>query len=93
MADTSSAPSPDDRDLSLSRLIDATPDKIWRAWTEPELLKAWFAPAPYTTPVAELGVRVGGASLIVMMRRSARDSGEDALGPTGTGYAPRTIRA
>jgi uncharacterized protein YndB with AHSA1/START domain len=34
--------------------------------TDPELLKQWFAPLPYTTPVAELDVRPGGANLIVM---------------------------
>lgn len=55
-----------DRELVLTRLIDATPDKVYRAWTDPTLLKQWFAPLPYTTPVAELDVRPGGASLIVM---------------------------
>lgn len=39
---------------------------MYRAWTDPTLLKQWFAPLPYTTPVAELDVRPGGASLIVM---------------------------
>jgi len=33
---------------------------------ERELLKQWFTPAPYTTPVAELDVRLGGANLVVM---------------------------
>jgi uncharacterized protein YndB with AHSA1/START domain len=55
-----------DRELTLGRILDATPDKVFRAWTDPELLKRWFAPAPYTTPTAELDVRPGGASLIVM---------------------------
>ena len=55
-----------DRELVLTRLIDAAPDKVYRAWTDPALLKQWFAPLPYTTPVAELDVRPGGANLIVM---------------------------
>jgi uncharacterized protein YndB with AHSA1/START domain len=55
-----------DRELVLSRLIDASPHKVYRAWTEPELLKQWFAPKPFTTPYAELDVRPGGANLIVM---------------------------
>ncbi len=55
-----------DRELVLGRILDASPDKAWRAWTEPELLKQWFAPAPYTTPQAELDVRPGGGNLIVM---------------------------
>src|SRR5579863_5875653 len=55
-----------DRDLVLTRIIDAPRAKVFKAWTDPELLKQWFAPLPYTTPVAELDVRPGGASLIVM---------------------------
>src|SRR5258707_8293862 len=55
-----------DRELVLTRLIDAPREKLFKAWTDPELLKQWFAPLPYTTPVAELDVRPGGASLIVM---------------------------
>jgi uncharacterized protein YndB with AHSA1/START domain len=55
-----------DRELVLTRVIDAPREALYRAWTEPELLKQWFAPAPLTTPVAELDVRPGGANLIVM---------------------------
>jgi len=54
------------RELSLTRIIDAPREKVYRAWTEPELLKQWFAPLPYTTTAAELEVRAGGANLIVM---------------------------
>ena len=57
---------PADRELVLTRLIDAPRDKLYRAWSEPELLKQWFAPAPFTTPHAELDVRPGGSSYIVM---------------------------
>jgi uncharacterized protein YndB with AHSA1/START domain len=53
-------------ELVLTRIIDAAPEKVYKAWTDPELLKRWFAPLPYTTPVAELDVRPGGANLIVM---------------------------
>src|SRR5215469_3833001 len=67
------------RELVLTRIIDAPREKVFRAWTEPELLKQWFAPLPYTTPVAELDVRAGGANLIVM-----RD-------PTGNEFANRGI--
>lgn len=55
-----------DRELSLVRLIDAPPEKVFRAWTEPELMKQWFAPHPYTTPAAEADLRVGGSSRVVM---------------------------
>jgi uncharacterized protein YndB with AHSA1/START domain len=62
-----SNPSPaSDRELILTRLIDAPREKVFRAWTDPDLLKQWFAPLPYTTPMAELDVRPGGACLVVM---------------------------
>ena len=57
---------PDDRELVLTRLIDAPCERAFKAWTDPNLLKQWFAPLPYSTPVAELDVRPGGSSLIVM---------------------------
>ena len=52
--------------LELTRLIDAPREKLFRCWTEPSLMKQWFAPKPLTTPVAEVDLRVGGASNIVM---------------------------
>ena len=67
-----SAASPD-RDLVLTRLIDAPREKVYRAWTDPSLLRQWFAPLPYTTPVAELDVRPGGANVIVMRSPEGQD--------------------
>ena len=55
-----------DRELRLTRLIDAPREAVWKAWTNPELLKQWFAPLPYTTPEAVFDLRPGGASIIVM---------------------------
>jgi uncharacterized protein YndB with AHSA1/START domain len=54
------------RELVITRVISAPPEKLFKAWTDPELLKRWFAPRPWTTPVAETDVRPGGSSLIVM---------------------------
>lgn len=55
-----------ERELVLTRLIDAPREVLYRCWTEPELLKQWFAPLPYTIAHAELDVRTGGANYIVM---------------------------
>ena len=54
------------RDLILTRIIDAPCEKVFRAWTEPALLKQWFAPLPWTTPTAEVDVRAGGSNLFLM---------------------------
>lgn len=66
MQTTDSTTVPTDRDLVLTRIIHAPREKVFQAWTNPELLKQWFAPLPYTTPAAQMDVRPGGASLVVM---------------------------
>jgi len=53
-------------ELVLERLLDAPRSALWRCWTEPELLKQWFCPKPWTVSHAEADVRPGGASMIVM---------------------------
>ncbi|WP_378942701.1 SRPBCC family protein [Mesorhizobium sp. ANAO-SY3R2] len=55
-----------DRELVLTRILDAPREKIYRAWTDAELLKQWFAPLPWTTPSARLDVRAGGTSMVTM---------------------------
>ena len=64
---------PAEHELVLTRLIDASPAALFRCWTEPALIKQWFAPMPYTTPVAEVDLRVGGANFIVMRSPEGQD--------------------
>ena len=52
-----------DNELVLTRLFDAPAARIYEAWTNAEILKKWFAPLPFTTPEADLDVRVGGQSV------------------------------
>lgn len=52
--------------LTITRLIDAPREKLFRAWTEPALLMRWFTPRPWTTPVVETDVRPGGAMYFLM---------------------------
>jgi uncharacterized protein YndB with AHSA1/START domain len=62
-----------DRELVLTRLINAPREKVYRAWTDPEILKQWFAPKPYTTPVVEIDVRPGGSAYFVMRGPDGKD--------------------
>lgn len=55
----------DTHELTLTRFIDAPRQALWRCWTEPELIKQWFTPRPWTTPVVEVDVRPGGASHMI----------------------------
>jgi uncharacterized protein YndB with AHSA1/START domain len=62
----SDASATNDRELRLTRLIDAPREKLFRCWTEPELLKQWFTPPPWKTIKADIDVRPGGRCTIVM---------------------------
>jgi len=60
-------------ELVLTRILNAPREKVYRCWVEPELIKQWFAPKPWTTPHAELDVRPGGTSLVVMRSPEGQD--------------------
>lgn len=55
-----------ERDLVLERVVPIPPRSVWRAWTEPELLKKWFTPAPWKTTDCEMELRPGGIFRTVM---------------------------
>ncbi len=54
------------RELVLTRIINAPREKVYRAWTDPEILKQWFVPPPYRVEAAEIDVRPGGSNYILM---------------------------
>jgi uncharacterized protein YndB with AHSA1/START domain len=47
-------------DLILERILDAPPALLWRAWTDPEHIKSWWAPRPYQTSEVEIDLKPGG---------------------------------
>lgn len=47
-------------DLVLDRVIDVPVDLVWKAWTEPEHLMAWYCPRPWSVSDCELDLRPGG---------------------------------
>src|ERR1700730_2717818 len=62
------------KEIVFERTYDASPETVWQAWTNPEMLKQWWGPDNVTIPECELDLRVGGKFYIVM------EAGE-AMGP------------
>ena len=46
--------------LSLTRDYDATPEKVFQAWTDPVILMKWFGPKGVVCESAQIDLRVGG---------------------------------
>ena len=46
--------------VRVTRTIAAPPERVYRAWLDPELLKQWIAPRDRTAPRAEVQERPGG---------------------------------
>jgi uncharacterized protein YndB with AHSA1/START domain len=61
------------RDLLLERVVAVPVELVWRAWTEPELVKRWFAPKPWTTTECAFDLRPGGRAYTVMHSPEGQD--------------------
>ena len=52
--------------LSLTRIYPVAPEKVWRAWTDPDALRIWWNQADSPGWIGELDVRAGGRYRVVM---------------------------
>jgi uncharacterized protein YndB with AHSA1/START domain len=66
------------RDLVLEREVDVPPHLLWAAWTRPEHVKHWFAPAPWSITECQIDLRPGGAFSFVMRSPEGELSPNDA---------------
>jgi uncharacterized protein YndB with AHSA1/START domain len=64
----------DKKEVNIVREFDSSPETVWQAWTDPELLKQWWGPNNVTIPECEVDLKIGGKFYIVM------EAGE-AMGP------------
>ena len=55
-----------DRELFITRILDAPRSLVWQAWTDPQRLAQWWGPHGMTTPVCEMDLRPGGIFRTVM---------------------------
>jgi uncharacterized protein YndB with AHSA1/START domain len=67
---------PQTLEVRITREFDAPIDAVFRAWTEPAELAAWYGPAEFDTPEEKIRIdlRVGGRYELTMVRR---DTGEE----------------
>jgi len=52
---------PGDREIRIERVFDAPRDRVFAAYTDPELVPEWWGPRGTTTIVDRMEVRAGGA--------------------------------
>src|SRR5688572_19551650 len=52
--------------LLITREFDAPPELVWKCWTEPEHMQAWFGPHSFDLPIARIDLRVGGKWFAMM---------------------------
>jgi uncharacterized protein YndB with AHSA1/START domain len=51
----------------VRRVVAAARDRVFRNWTEPDLLKRWWGPGGFTCPAVEVDLRLGGTYRLVML--------------------------
>lgn len=57
---------PSNKRIKVEREFDAPVGKVWKAWTEPEMLDQWWAPKPWKTNTKSMDFRAGGFWLYYM---------------------------
>ncbi len=62
-AKSSAASEPADRELVVTRVLDAPRELVWKALTEPDRLERWWGPKGFTSKVHKLELRPGGIFL------------------------------
>lgn len=68
---------PLDREVVITRLVDAPRTLVFEAWTDPAQLPAWFGPEGFAIETKEIDVRPGGLWRF------------DMIAPDGTRYGNR----
>jgi uncharacterized protein YndB with AHSA1/START domain len=68
-----------ERELRISRVLNAPIELVWEVWTDPEHLKHWWGPDGFTNTITKMEMRKGGEWNLVMH------------GPDGTDYKNESI--
>jgi uncharacterized protein YndB with AHSA1/START domain len=68
-----------DRELIITRLLNAPRDLVWEVWTNPDLIKNWWGPNGFYNTIFKMEVKPGGEWEFIMH------------GPNGTDYKNKSI--
>jgi len=68
-----------DRELIITRTLNAPIDLVWEVWTKPEHIAQWWGPNGFTNTITTMDMKPGGEWTLVMH------------GPDGTDYKNRSI--
>jgi uncharacterized protein YndB with AHSA1/START domain len=59
--------------MTITRIFEAPRSLVWKALTDPELLKRWWGPKFFTAPVIKVDLRAGGKYLYAMRAPDGKD--------------------
>ena len=59
------------REVTIRRVIDAPRERVFKAWTDPDEVAAWYGPEQFDTPRERIFIdlRVGGRYELTMIQR------------------------
>jgi len=63
----------DEGNIKVERIFDAPRELVWKAWTDPKHFMQWWGPQGFTSPLAEMDLRVGGKYHIGMTSPDGRN--------------------
>jgi uncharacterized protein YndB with AHSA1/START domain len=64
----------------IERTLNAPVEKVWDAWTKPEMVKQWWGPEGFTSPKTEIDLTVGGKYLFGMHGPKGSEWDKDMFG-------------
>ena len=53
-------------DVVVTRTFDAPQERVWRAWSDADLVMKWWGPQGFTSPLCRMDFREGGTTLVCM---------------------------
>ncbi|MDQ6469063.1 SRPBCC domain-containing protein [Flavobacterium sp. LHD-80] len=57
----------ENKTVNVTREFNASLSNVWSAWTEPEILDQWWAPAPFKSKTKRMEFKEGGRRLYAMV--------------------------